>query len=234
MSVFMAASVVFADNFSDAAKDYIYGDYQDSLTKAQLFRGDPQGMYLVGLNDLKLGDYTKERECFKTVAVSNTHSILVDQARIKIADTYFLEKNYPAAKKEYLALKNSPVASNFLPLFYLRLAQIASKEGNWQEKSDYLNKIKMQFPQSVEMKFADLLQTHGDFFTVQVGAFSSLENAESIRNDLKGRYDTYLAKDVRSSLTIYKVRVGRFVQRSAAEAACEKLVSEGYPAIVYP
>jgi outer membrane protein assembly factor BamD (BamD/ComL family) len=232
--VFMAASAAYADNFSDAAKDYIYGDYQDSLTKAKLFRGDPQGMYLIGLNDLKMGEYVKARECFTMVAASHMHNELVDQAHVKIADTYFLEKNYSVAKKEYLSLKNSSVANNFLSLIYLRLAQIASKEGNWQEKDDYLNKLRSQFPASVEMKYAGLLQNHGDFFTVQIGAFSSVENADEIRRGLKGRYDTYIAKDVRSALTIYKVRVGHFVRREDAEAACEKLINEGYPAIVYP
>jgi len=223
-----------ADNFSDAAKDYIYGDYQDSLNKAQAFKRDPQGMYLMGLNNLKLGDYPKARECFKAVTAAGSSSMFTDQARIKIADTYFLEKNYPVAKKEYLNLQGSPVANNFLSLIYLRLAQIAAKEGNWQEKADYTNKIKAQFPKSAEMKYIEVLEAHGDFFTVQVGAFSSIDNAEAIRKDLKGRYETYVVKDVRPSLTIYKVRVGHFTQRAAAEAVCAKMLNEGFPAIVYP
>jgi outer membrane protein assembly factor BamD (BamD/ComL family) len=234
LSVFMAASAAYADSFSDVAKDYIYGDYQDSLVKAQAFSNNAQGVYLTGLNNLKLGEYEKARACFKRVIAFGTHDMLVDQARIKIADTYFLEKNYPVAKQEYLTLKNSSVANNFLSLIYLRLAQIASKEGNWREKADYLNKIKTQFPKSVEMKYAGLLQEHGDFFTVQVGAFSSLENANEIKNGLKGRYDTYIVKEGLPALTIYKVRVGHFMRRETAEEACEKLINEGYPAIVYP
>lgn len=230
----MTASAAYADSFSDVAKDYIYGDYQDSLAKAQAFSHNAQGMYLTGLNNLKLGEYVKARGCFKAVIALGTHDMLSDQARIKIADTYFLEKNYPQAKQEYLILKSSSVAGNFLPLIYLRLAQIASKGGNWQEEADYLNKIKAQYPKSAEMKYAELLQTHGDFFTVQVGAFSSIENANEIKNGLKGRYDTYLVKEGLPALAIYKVRVGRFTRRESAEVACEKLVNEGYPAIVYP
>ena len=232
--VAVLSTAAFADTFTDAAKDYVYGDYQDSLAKSQNFINSQEAKYLAGLNYLKLGEYSQARVAFQAAISGNTKSIICDQARLKIADTYFLEKNYSLAKREYLNLQQTPVANNFLPLIYLRLAQIAAKEGNWGEKSAYLNKIKEQFPSSAEMKYVQILEAYGNFFTVQIGAFSSMDNAQAIIAELKGRYTAYIVKDVRPTLTVYRVRVGQFAERPSAESACEKLINEGFPAIVYP
>jgi len=173
-------ATAFADTFTEAGKDYIYGDYQDSLYKAGPIKNDSRGMYLIGLNYLKMNNYPAARAAFKKVTQSPDRSIFVDQARIKYADTYFLERDFARAKKEYLALKNTSAGKNFMPLVYLRLAQMCSKEGDWAGKRAYLNKIKSEYPGSAEMKYVRLLESYGDYFTVQVGAFSSFDNAQAL------------------------------------------------------
>ena len=84
------------------------------------------------------------------------------------------------------------------------------------------------------MKYVELLEKYGDYFTIQVGAFSSYDNAQELVAELKAHYEAYMEKDVKSTVTIYRVRVGRFNQRAQAQKVCERLSSEGYPAIVYP
>ncbi len=224
----------FADNYNEASKDYIYGDYQDSLEKVQYLKGGDEGLYLSGLNHLKLSDYTAARHDFEAILNHGSKNLLASQAAIKIADTYFLEHNFSQAKQLYQKLTTASVGKNFMPLLYLRLAQIAAKEGRWPDKRSYLGRLKEQYPASAEIKYAAILENYGDFFTIQVGAFSSLANAEAIRNDLRARYDVYVVRDIGGAITVYRVRVGKFARRDEAERACARLSDDGYPAIVYP
>ena len=230
----LAAVPLYADIFSDAQKDYIYGDYQDSIDKLERLKGNQAAAYLLGLNYFKLGDYGKAREYFSIVIRLGGRASFNDEAMIKMADTYFLEKNYIKAKSQYLYLLQSSKASNFLPIIYLRLAQIASKQNDWSTRNQYLNKIKTQFPKSAEMKYVTILESYGNYYTIQVGAFGSVENARAIQEDLRSRNDVYIVKENKGDMTIYKVRVGKFSTHEQAEKICNRLTEAGYPAIIYP
>ncbi|MCP4651762.1 MAG: tetratricopeptide repeat protein [Candidatus Omnitrophica bacterium] len=225
---------VCAATLDDAATDYIYGDYQEAISKAYKHRGRADGLYFLGLNYIKIGDYAAARKYFKKILRQFPGSKFTEQARIKMADIYFLEKNFTQAKIMYNEIKRKYKISNFLPLVYLRLAQISAKEGLWRDKNKYLNVIENKYPQSSEMRYVKVLRSHGNYFTVQVGAFSSQENANTIKKELQNRYSVYIVSDIKDNLTIYKVRVGKFQRRKSAQTAYAKLLNEGYPAIIYP
>ncbi len=67
------------------------------------------------------------------------------------------------------------------------------------------------------------------FYTVQMGAFTNLENAHKTLSDLKGRgYDAFLFENTATPQTLYKVGVGAFENKEAAEEYLTGLRVPGY------
>jgi rare lipoprotein A len=65
---------------------------------------------------------------------------------------------------------------------------------------------------------------YAGFFTVQVGAFLSHENAERLRGQMEQRYSSSTIQEYDSPQGLfYRVRVGRFDSEDAARVAAEQL-----------
>jgi len=219
---------------NDAQKDYLYGNYEEAIRKAQSLKHDDQTLYFLGLAYTKIGAYSKAQGHLNKLIQRFPHSRFHSQGLVKLADTYFLQKDYLRAKSLYLEIiKKYPSLDN-MPIVYLRLVQIASRQGNWDKKQEYLHIIKTKYPQSSEMKFVRILEGYGDFFTIQVGAFSEKKNAFVLREELSKDYNVYIVEDTKGNYPIYKVRVGKFKNRYDVEKAAAQLLNKGYPARIYP
>lgn len=227
-------STIFALSITDLHKEYLYGNYYDVIRIAAKLPESDATLYCQGLSYIKIADYPKARLSFYKLLRRFSDSGLVTQARLKIADTYFFEKNYPKAKTLYHEAKDSSVSDVFMPAVLLRLAQIASRQGDWEEKSRYVTNLKSKYPNSCEMKFVKILEDLGDFFTIQVGAFSVKKNALALAEKLRDEYSPYIVNDKTRNYLLYKVRVGRFKDRYDAEKTAAKLLNAGYPARIYP
>ncbi len=227
-------SAAFALSLSDAQQDYLFGNYESAIEKAQGLQQSDEVLYFLGLVNLKTGEYERARSSFNKLLASFPGSALRLPAKAKLADVYFMEKNYDAAWKIYQEIESKSSTFDGMPHVLLRLAQIASRKGLWQEKNAYLSRIKQAFPQSPEMRFVEALEGYGDFFTIQVGAFSDRKNALALQNELSKNYKAYITEEANGSYTLYKVKVGRFKDRHEVEQINQKLQSEGYPARIYP
>jgi len=228
----------FAVPLEDAHRFYLLGDTASSISVCLEAAGregySAEILYLLGLNYLKAGNYAKARVYFRKVAKSYKRSDYYEAALIKLADAFFLEGNFDKAEGLYeFVLKNFP-ETNYEALIYLRFAQIAFKEGRWRDKDKYVSKLKAEYPQAAERQLADILATRDNFFTVQVGAFSSEDNARSLLKALKAKYPAYLDRDKIGTSTIFKIKVGRYASRKEAQNVYYQLAKEGYPAIIYP
>ena len=85
---------------------------------------------------------------------------------------------------------------------------------------DELEYLKPKVEGEVELK---------KFYTVQMGAFSNLENAHKTLSDLKGRgYDVFLFENTSTPQTLYKVGLGAFENKEAAEEYLTGLKVPGY------
>ena len=84
------------------------------------------------------------------------------------------------------------------------------------------------------MKFVKVLDSLGDFFTIQVGAFSERKNALALANELDQSCNSYIVEDRKGSFPIYKVRVGKYKERFEAQKVSKDLLDKGYPARIYP
>jgi TolA-binding protein len=72
-------------------------------------------------------------------------------------------------------------------------------------------------------------------YSVQVGAFSSLDNARSLAMKLKSLgFSTYISEALSMSKKIYKVRVGGFSSLQEAKNAEKNLKTHGYPTKIIP
>lgn len=224
----------YAFSLTDAHRDYIRGDYEEAIGKARSLKETDKTLYFLGLVYIKTGNYSKARPFFRKLIKSFPNSGFCGQGMIKLADTYFLQKDYSNAWELYKGIEERRPSLNNMPLVLLRLAQIASRQGNWEEKKKYLKLIKKKYPESSEIKFVSVLEEWGDFFIIQVGAFSDKKNALSLRAELEKDYHVYIAEDKKGSFPLYKVRVGKFKDRYETQKVFLKLRDEGYPARIYP
>jgi len=230
-------SVIAQPSLEEAYKSYLLGDWGNSLFEGleiEKTSPSPQIFYLLGMNYLKLEDFPRARDYFRKVIKNFPQSKLYESSFIKLGDAYFLEEDFNKATLTYeYVLKNFP-STQFKPLIYLRLAQSYAKQGLWGKERVYIDKIKKEYPESVEKKYAEILEKRGFFFTIQVGAFSHKKNALRVVKRLKKRYPVYLVKERFGDLLLYKVRVGKFKERKRAEDIASSLIDKGYPARIYP
>ena len=232
--VFSLSFSAFPLSITDVHKEYLYGNYEDAIRIAKDLRESDQTLYYLGLSYIKIGDYSKARTSLRRLLRRFTDSSFYEPGMIKLADTYFLEKDYSRAKELYLEIEQRASSEDFMPVVLLRLAQIASRQGKWDEKTKYAKRIKSKYPKASEMKFVKVLEALGDFFTIQVGAFSVRKNALSLVEELEDKYSSYIVKERKGNYLLYKVRVGKFKDRYDAQKVSSKLLNEGYPARIYP
>lgn len=232
--IFNFSSLSYPSSLDEAYKDYLSNDYEEALQKAKSVQRNDEALYFLGLVYTKIGNFPQAREYLMSLTTNYPRSKFYEQGMIKLADTYFLEGDLPRAQQLYENIGKKTSASNYSSLIYLRLSQIAEKEGRWEDKKRYLNILKEKYPSSSELIITDTLKDRGDFFTIQVGAFSDRRNAVNLKNDLDNKYDVYIIEDKSGSYVLYKVRVGKFKDRKEAERMWGRLVKHGYPAKIFP
>lgn len=233
--IFSFIPVSYSLTLADAQRDYVKGDYESALRKARSLSQSDEVLYFLGVVSIKAEDYSTARKYLQELTQRFPKSYFYPQAMLKLADTHFLQKDYKNAAILYQDVeKNCPVVNN-MPLVLLRLAQIAAKEGDWALKEKYLNMIKEKYPQSSEMKFVKTLESYGEFFTIQVGAFSNRDKALLLLEELRKDYDdVHIVTEKYDNYDIHKVRIGRFKKRYDVEKIASKLRSQGYSIRIYP
>lgn len=228
------SSTALALSITDVHKEYLYGNYEEAIRKAKDLKESDEKLYYLGLSYIKIGSYSKARTYLRRLIRRFSSSQFYELGMIRIADTYFLEKDYSKAKDLYLEIEQRASSEDFMPAVLLRLTQIASREGRWEEKGKYIKRIKSKYPKAAEMKFIKVLEALGDFFTIQVGAFNIKKNALSLAEELKGEYSSYIVREKKGRYLLYKVRVGRFKNRYDAQKVSSRLLNDGYPTRIYP
>ena len=230
----VVCSAASGSSLSDAQMDYLFGNYEEAIQKAESVKATDESLYFLGLTYIKTGEYQQGRDYLQKLCQNYPNSRLCSQATLKIADSYFLEKDYEHALYYYHQLQQNYPFFESMPTVWLRLAQIAGRNGQWDDKNKYIKIIKEKFSQSNEVKYVSMLEEYGDFFTVQVGAFSDEKNAVALYNELSQKYKPYLVENRDEGVALYKVRVGRYKQRYDVEKIAQELLDEGYPAKIYP
>ncbi|MCQ9206138.1 MAG: SPOR domain-containing protein [Omnitrophica bacterium] len=233
--IFLFSGQAYSLSLTDVHKDYIQGNYKRAIRKAHRLPENDESLYFLGLAYIKIENYPRAKLYLRKLVRRFPDSKYYDHAMARLADTYFLKQEYKEAEILYKEIVKRTYNPDNMPLILLRLAQISSRQGKWEKKRKYLQVIKDKFPQSSEMKFVKILEGYGDFFTIQVGAFSEKKNALGLAKELKRKkYKVYVVRDTKGIYPIYKVRVEKFRDRNSAQNVSVKLRRQGYPARIYP
>ena len=220
---------------------FLRSDYPAVIEEASLVlsRGSNQPdldrvYFYLGLSNMRMGNFSEARNDFNILLGNYQKSRFKERANLALADTYFLEENYLAAKKVYEKLAEDSL-SNILSTLYYKLAQTDIKLSNWQEAKNYLEKVKSEFPLSFEASLARNLNSSSDFFTVQVGSFIDQEKAKKAASELKSiGFDSYVVDTISQGKTFYRVRVGKLSTFNEAKELEQKLSEKNYPTKIFP
>lgn len=227
---------LWAVSLNDAYKHYLSGNYPEAIAKAKRMGDSNDVLYFLAITNIKTGQYEEARFYLRKLLRQSDDASWKQMALLKLVDSYFLEENYVKAKPLYEEIKDTYPLSSYLPVVYLRLAQIAAKQGLWDDKRKYLKILREKYPQSGELRFAPVLDRYDDFFTVQLGVFSERQNAVALKEELRDKkYDNvYVDEEKTDNQLIYKVKLGKFKQRRDAENLLSQVSEQGYSARIYP
>ena len=105
-----------------------------------------------------------------------------------------------------------------------------------EEGRTALKRLVSQYPASPwRAQAQEVLQQGTFYYCVQVGSFSSEQNALRMAGELKKRgYEAEVSEGVLGEKTFYRVRIGRFRSRPEAEEQLKRLKGEGFPGRIFP
>jgi len=217
------------------------GDYYEALDECYRLERKAKKdlkteiLHLQGVCFMKLGDYEQARNVFKK-AVPRARGRLSTEVYMGIADSYFMERDYERAINIYGQLLKKKVSRDYLAMLYFKQGKAYQKMSKWAQSKYYFDKLADEFPRSLEAALVKKTSVGGNFFTIQVGCFSSKQNAQKLQDDLTSKgYDVYITPFQSGGRKLYRVRVGEFVSRVAAEHTEKKLkMRESLPTHIFP
>lgn len=191
--------------------------------------------YLTATSYANLFDFLTAKKNFKAIVDNYKGSRYYEDAYVALGDIEFLQENYQEALKNYYDFLSILPSKKRLATVYYHLAETNLKLGHRDDYQKFLKKLKEEFPLSFEAKEARRLEGLEQIFTVQVGAFTSYENAQNFIDQLKAKgYDVYSVVCMLSGKKLCRVRIGKFKTPQEAEECKNKLEREGYFAKVFP
>lgn len=242
MAVFSPLTTVYA-SISDIEAAIMDKNYElaKELSASQLKASlDPQEKiqleYYLGLSQLRLGQYSQARSAFQIVMSVTDSKDLYDRAALGMIEALYVPGFYKDALKEAQKLLSKSPNSSFKSIIYLKIARIYLKMTQWSMAKDFLQKIIVEFPSSLEASIAKNLMEEKDFFAVQVGSFLDQEKAQNLLEQLKakGQYAYILETSSSDGKKFYRVRVGQMASLSDAKTLEAQLAQSGYPTLIYP
>ncbi len=229
----------------DKPKAYLLeGDYKAAILEGEkLVAQDAHSgelYYILGISYLKDGNFLRASDIFEIILKEFKNSAFRDEAKVGLGDTYFLRGDFAMAQDCYRELINSNPQTKLKAQVYYRLSQIGYKNGDTQQGKDYLDKLKKVSPLNLESSLnKDLCLLSGPsaglYYTIQVGAFSNITNANNFTHTLSQKgYPAYIDEVGSQGKISYRVRIGKFKLRDEALNLERRLSREGYPTKICP
>jgi outer membrane protein assembly factor BamD (BamD/ComL family) len=242
---FIFISNSYAFDLDGIKANFLNGDYKTAITDGEKMMAeashDEPGIdelyYILGLSYLEDGNYLRASDIFEIILEEFKASGLKEEAELGLGDTYFLRGDFNKAQDCYKRIISENPRTKIRASVFYRLAQTGFKKGDTGQGRDYLEKLKIEFPASLElMQNKDLCilqaQSAEIYYAVQVGSFSDANNAENIIRELTSKgYDAYMAE---SGAKMFRVKVGKFKTLQEAAQTEAKLSGEGYPTKICP
>lgn len=240
--LFTVIPQVFALNLDKARLYFLNGDYGACINEGEKIlaaAGNSKDLdrlyYLLGFSYLKEGNYLRSSDIFEIILKEFKKSSFREEAKLGLGDAYFLRGDYNKAAGYYKDLLNDNPRTRFAGTLYYRLSQCAFKTGDISAGQEYLSRLKKEFPLNPETIASKDLAAGVNYYTVQVGAFSSRQNALNLESKLiQQKYPAYIEESSFRGQPSYRVRIGKFASRQEALNLAERISREGYPTKIYP
>ncbi len=186
---------LYALNIDKIKVYFLNGDYRGAIAEGErLIAKDEYSSelhYFLGLSYLKEKEYQRSADHFKIVVNNFKDGKFKEEAKIGLADTYLLREDFSNARKFYREIIDENHKSKFKELISSRLSEIESLQANGLQ-----------------------CDVSGPYYSVQVGSFSSIDNARNFTHKLIAQgYSAYME----GNYSAYRVKVGKFKMRSQAE-----------------
>ncbi len=192
-------ALILKEEYSQAAREC-----EKILTHRHQSKIKSKAHYLLGICLLKEAKFDQARENFNIILRRFPRSKFCDDARLGIADSYFLRQDCKQASIKYEEFIHDFPRSQLSSI--ARRHQKLCKQGG-----PYAN----------------------SYFSIQAGCFGKKGNAEKLRDELiDSGFQAYIVELPGEALC--RVRVGRFSNRLQAEFLEQRLKSEGYPTKICP
>ncbi len=182
---------------------------------AEADSSSPFAMYVqAGLT----GDAARAANIYEEIAAQNPNKPIGREALLQLYKLHFAAGDYGTAHREYLQLRKYPE--------YARLTDPAGLEDS------------LQTPKALPMPVASnppvvTSPSESGSFVVQVGVFSTPENAQKFVKSLEGSgFSGTVFTKMSSGKTLYAVSAGSFSTREEAQAFAENLKSRSIDCIV--
>lgn len=232
--------------------DFLQGNYRRVIFEGQAelsrlhFGNADELNYILGLSYLKESKLDLAQGCFRRI-LSVSGSKFKEDASLSLADTYFVSGELNEAEAAYQRLISDNANSPYKSAVLYRLSQLESRRGNHQKSSEYLVKLKKDFPLSPELKSTksipvitpsvgecepdkSITQDTGGY-SVQVGFFTSNANANNFKETLSGKNYPAFVEDAASG---YRVKVGKVKSRQEAQELEDRLNQDGFQTKICP
>jgi tetratricopeptide (TPR) repeat protein len=247
--LFVINAKVYALDLDKLKSSFLSGDYKSAITEGEKILSSSENstpgldeLYLIlGQSYMKDGNLLRAADIFQIIINEYNSSPLKEQAKLSLADTYFLRQDLDRAKLYYEKIINDNPNTELKPDIYYRLSEVGFRKGDTREGKEYLDKLKQEFPSSPQLSLdKDLSSISGVpvsdlYYTVQVGYFSKIENANNLTQRLvKKGYPAYTQESASEGKISYRVRVGKTSQRPEIVDLENKLSKEGYPTKIFP
>lgn len=199
------------------------------------------------------GDYQEAMVALRSLGEGSSGDIGKDAILMSVGNCYLGMEDYEHAADTYRSLIKSMPDSRRVPSAYLLLAKSLQSLGNMEEAKGFYRKVIESYSQSIVAQQAQQYlsslsapppkspppesakgkpaasETAGEkhtssYFSIQVGAFSSRRNAESLARRLRKRgYSVDIIPPVSGKSRLYRVWVGRYKTRSGALETSKRL-----------
>jgi tetratricopeptide (TPR) repeat protein len=205
--------------------------YEQALTFDLSEQNRAMCWYMLGQSYLMSGNATKARAAYQTILTRYAATSWLPHAYLGQGDVAFHQKKYDDALKAY---KNS-MSAQFLRQYganvYYRLLRVHRARGEAALVARYESVLRNQYPNSLE---ARLILTGKEVtqppaaaatqFAVQVSFTPRADYAQAAATRLKKKgYDAYVNQTTIKGQAGYRVLVGHYQGREAADALARKL-----------
>jgi len=186
---------------------------------------------------MKTGQYARAQTYFEQALVNPRTQVERVLAKMGLADSLFMQKQYDKAKPIYEEVWNNRDIGNVpADLVLYRIGQCDQRRGRTALAKQSFKQLKLMYPNSKYASRATTAPTPTPAQVarhyVQLGLYSKKLTAEEVADNLRAKGITVrIAKQISRGKTLYAIRTGSFRTLAKAEAEERRLKKIGIDAV---